>query len=87
MHASNAARFEQGYRDIANVVKIVGWEDPKADIFKLVHDWLRGCEGKWLMIFDNVDDADFFVNAQAVIQSQSSDSGRQALELFRDYLP
>ena len=58
VHASNAARFEQGYRDIADVVKIAGREDPKAHIFKLVHDWLRGCEGKWLMILDNVDDAD-----------------------------
>ena len=87
VHASNAARFEQGYRDIANVVKIAGREDPKAHIFKLVHDWLRGCEGKWLMILDNVDDAGFLVNGQAVIQSQSNDSGRQTLRPLRDYLP
>lgn len=38
VHASNAARFEQGYRDIADVIKIARREDPKADIFKLVHD-------------------------------------------------
>ena len=87
VHSSNAARFEQSYRDIADVIKIAGREDPKADIFKLVHDWLRGCEGKWLMILDNVDDADFLVNAQPVIQSQSSDSGRQTLRPHRDYLP
>ena len=43
VHASNAARFEQGYRDIADVIKIAGREDPRANIFKLVHDWLRGC--------------------------------------------
>lgn len=87
VHASNVARFEEGYRDIADVVKIKGREDPKANIFKLVHNWLRGCEGKWLIILDNVDDADFLVNAQAVIQSQSGDSGRQTLRQLRDYLP
>ncbi len=87
VHASNAARFEQGYRDIADVVKIAGREDPKAHIFKLVHDWLRGYEGKWLMILDNVDDAGFLVNGQAVIQSQSNDSRCQTLRPLRDYLP
>ena len=58
VHASNATRFEQGYRDIAGAVKIAGREDLKADIFKLVHDWLRGCEGKWLLVLDNVDSTD-----------------------------
>ena len=53
----------------------------------LVHDWLRGCEGKWLIILDNVDDADFLVNVQSVIQSQSDDFGRQTLRPLRDYLP
>ena len=87
VHASNAARFDQGYRDIADAVKIAGRKDPKADIYKMVHDWLRGCEGKWLMILDNVDDASFLINARAVIQSQSSDSGRRTLPPLRDYLP
>ena len=63
VHASNAARFEQGYRDLADVIKIAGREDPKANIFKLVHDWLRGCEGTWLMILDNVDDIDLLSKA------------------------
>ena len=87
VHASNAARFEHGYRDIADVANVAGREDPQANIYRLVHDWLRRCEGKWLMVLDNVDDADFLVNTQAVIQSQSSDSGRQTLRPLRDYLP
>ena len=87
VYASNAARFEQAYRDIADVIKISGREDQRANIFKLVHDWLRGCGETWLMILDNVDDADFFVNAQAPIQSQSSDFGRHTLRPLRDYLP
>ncbi len=62
IHASNAARFEQSFRDIANYVKISGRQDPQADIFQLVHDWL--CDekkGKWALILDNVDDAGFLV--------------------------
>ena len=38
------------------------------------------------MILDNVDGADFFVNAQTLIQSQSSDFGRRTLRSLRDYL-
>jgi hypothetical protein len=44
VHASNAARFEQSYRDIADRVKIAGRRDPQANIFKQVHDWLRDCK-------------------------------------------
>ncbi|KAF2022622.1 hypothetical protein EK21DRAFT_119566 [Setomelanomma holmii] len=36
VHASNAARFEQSYRDIADQVKIAGRQDPQANIFKLI---------------------------------------------------
>ena len=58
VHASNAARIEQGYQDIADQVKLAGREDPQADVFKLVYNWL--CDeqnGKWLLVLDNADDA------------------------------
>ncbi len=62
IHASNQARFEQSYRDIANFVKITGRQNPKANIFQLVHDWLRDeRKGRWVLILDNVDDAGFFL--------------------------
>ncbi|KAF2727510.1 hypothetical protein EJ04DRAFT_538910 [Polyplosphaeria fusca] len=58
VHASNAARLEQGFRDIANLVKLAGRKDPQADVFKLVHDWLRDArKGRWLLVLDNADDA------------------------------
>ncbi|KAF2807493.1 TPR-like protein [Mytilinidion resinicola] len=57
VHASTAARIEQGYRDIADQVKLAGRNDPKADVFKLVHNWLRNEEnGKWLLVLDNADE-------------------------------
>ncbi|MCJ1416129.1 hypothetical protein MMC32_002464 [Xylographa parallela] len=64
-HTSNAARFEQSYRAIANYVKISERRNPKADIFQLVHDWLRNeRKGKWVLILDNIDDASFLLEAR-----------------------
>jgi tetratricopeptide (TPR) repeat protein len=57
-HASNAARLEQSFREIADQVKVRGRKDLQADVFKLVHDWLRDEKnGRWLLILDNADDA------------------------------
>jgi tetratricopeptide (TPR) repeat protein len=57
-HASNTARLEQSFREIADQVKVRGRTDPRADVFKLVHDWLRDAKnGPWLLVLDNADDA------------------------------
>ncbi|CAG8135564.1 unnamed protein product [Penicillium olsonii] len=56
VHASNDARFEQSFRDIADQVKIPGRQDPKAKVFSLVENWLRDKKkGKWVCILDSVD--------------------------------
>jgi NB-ARC domain. len=60
VHASNEARFEQSFRDIADQVKIYGRQDPKVNIFKLVENRLRDEKlGEWVCILDNVDDDKF----------------------------
>jgi tetratricopeptide (TPR) repeat protein len=57
-HASNTARLEQSFWEIAGQVKVRGRKDPQADVFKLVHDWLRNeRNGRWLLVLDNADDA------------------------------
>jgi hypothetical protein len=62
VHASNAARFEQSFRELANSVKISGRQNPEANIFQLVHDWLRNNrKGNWVLILDNVDDATYLL--------------------------
>jgi hypothetical protein len=64
VHASNLARVEQSYWEIARRVRIAGRKDPKANIFRLVHDWL--CDeknAKWHLILDNVDDASVLYEA------------------------
>jgi len=85
VHASNAARFEQSFRDIANCVKISGRQNPQANIFQLVHDWLRSDRnGEWVLILDNVDDAGFLVEAQSTGQDgRGSEKARPLVE----YLP
>ncbi|CAI7647863.1 unnamed protein product [Penicillium pancosmium] len=64
VHASNAARFEQGYRAIAHQAKIPGYRDPKASVVSLVTDWLQVEKRKWTLILDNVDDDQFFRELQ-----------------------
>ncbi|KUM57416.1 hypothetical protein ACN42_g9770 [Penicillium freii] len=62
IHASNAARLEQGYQQIAAVAEIPGRDDPKMNILQLVYQWLCDARnGRWLMVLDNADkDSIFF---------------------------
>ncbi|KAH8780676.1 hypothetical protein BGZ57DRAFT_300902 [Hyaloscypha finlandica] len=81
VHASNATRFEQSFKDIANCVKIPGRQNVKADIFQLVHDWLRNeSKGRWVLILDNVDDARFLLDNQPTTSASVS-------KPLREYLP
>ncbi|OAL06354.1 TPR-like protein [Phaeosphaeriaceae sp. SRC1lsM3a] len=80
VHASNAARFEQSYREIADRVKILGRKEPKADIFKLVHDWLCSSKERWLLVLDNVDDAHFLLDRPTTSLTDAS-------KPLREYLP
>ncbi|KAJ5683654.1 hypothetical protein N7462_006819 [Penicillium macrosclerotiorum] len=67
IHASNQARLEQSFRDIANQVKISGRREPKANIFELVENWLRDeKKGKWVCVLDNADDYEFLCLPQTV---------------------
>ncbi|KAH8199002.1 hypothetical protein TruAng_006831 [Truncatella angustata] len=78
IHASNAARFEQGYREIAHRVKIAGHLDPEVNIFQLVHDWLYESQRNWMLILDSIDDARFL--------AQPGNSANTSLPLW-EYLP
>ncbi|KFA56252.1 hypothetical protein S40293_00202 [Stachybotrys chartarum IBT 40293] len=63
IHASNAARFEQSIRDVADCAKIYGRQNPKANIFQLVHGWLHDkTKGPWMLILDNLDNASFLTS-------------------------
>ncbi|KAK4868697.1 hypothetical protein LT330_006899 [Penicillium expansum] len=57
IHASNATRIDQSCRDLADRLRIPGRQDPEANVFKLLHDWLNDeRKVKWVLILDNLDD-------------------------------
>ncbi|GAB7349483.1 hypothetical protein MBLNU459_g0195t1 [Dothideomycetes sp. NU459] len=61
IHASSRARFEEGYKTIADRLGLVKSDDHQADILQLVRNWL--CEernGRWVMVVDNADNAATF---------------------------
>jgi hypothetical protein len=63
VHAGTKARFEEGYRSIANGLQIPRRDQSGVDILSLVHDWLSNVfNGKWLMIIDNADDESVFLD-------------------------
>jgi tetratricopeptide (TPR) repeat protein len=75
-HASNTARLEQSFREIADQVKVRGHKDPQADVFNLVHDWLRDEKnGQWLLVLDNADDATVLSPPPSNGQTWSEDNG------------
>ncbi|GLB10180.1 hypothetical protein AtubIFM57258_006581 [Aspergillus tubingensis] len=60
VHASDIVRYEQGLRDIAELVKIPRRRDPAANIFQLVGNWFQDQqEERWILILDNVDDDEY----------------------------
>ncbi|KAJ6785588.1 hypothetical protein PWT90_00460 [Aphanocladium album] len=64
VHAGTRARVEEGFRAIADAVKLPGRHKPKADIPQLLSTWLSyESNGKWLLILDSADDADVFYGA------------------------
>lgn len=64
VHASNAARFEESFHEIADRLKIPNRQDAGANIFALVYDWLQSNEN-WMVILDNLDDDGFLHERRA----------------------
>ena len=92
IHASNATRFEQGYRDIASKIQLPGRDDPKVNILWLVSDWLcHERNGRWLMILDNADDNDVFFrldeDTERSMRANDIAGSRTPLESFLPQTP
>jgi len=57
VHASNAARFEEAYRNIADTLELPGREKPTTNVLQLVYNWLCSkSSNRWVIILDNSDD-------------------------------
>ncbi len=71
VHANNPEQFRQSYRNIAGLLQLPGFDDPKTDVLNLVHVWLsRELNGPWLMILDNMDDDGFVDARQGACETQ-----------------
>lgn len=82
LHASNAARFEQSVRDVADQLKLYGRKDPKADLLRLLRNFLRDeSKGRGLVVLDNADDAAF------LLEPPARPDGAPAAPRWIDYIP
>ncbi|KAK3946627.1 P-loop containing nucleoside triphosphate hydrolase protein [Pseudoneurospora amorphoporcata] len=78
VHAGTQARVEEGFKAIADAVKLPGRRQPKADVPQLVYSWLSSeRDRRWIVILDSADDIDVFFGA-------GSNPERRRLA---DYLP
>ena len=79
--ATNKESLHQGYLDAAQQLGILGWENDKEDVKRLVQDYLgKESIGRWLLVFDNADDIDMWIAKPG--------SGLQAgSQRLIDYLP
>ncbi|KAH0556857.1 hypothetical protein GP486_005356, partial [Trichoglossum hirsutum] len=88
VHASGVARFEEGYRRIADVVNLPGHDKPEADILRLTRNWL--CDetnGRWVMVVDNADDPSVFFSQLDRSKSSGGDGSAQLSGCLADFLP
>ncbi|CAF3525353.1 unnamed protein product [Fusarium graminearum] len=80
VHASTPARIVEGFKSIADNIKLMGRNQPTVDILKLVFDWLSNVRnGKWLLILDSADDPDVLLD--------STIGGRGGERKLVEYLP
>ncbi|OJI99265.1 hypothetical protein ASPVEDRAFT_80884 [Aspergillus versicolor CBS 583.65] len=89
IHASNATRFEQSCRDIADRVKIHGRHNLKTNIFKLFQNWLQDeNNGKWVLIIDNLDNDQLLHESPLIEQNdlRSDEKGMTGQSLW-EYFP
>jgi tetratricopeptide (TPR) repeat protein len=83
------ARFEEGYRKVAERVKIPKWDEPETEILRLVSNWLCDeANAHWVMIVDNADDPSVFFHQRdgSASKDGSSSSAPQANSIS-DFLP
>ncbi|KAK4905121.1 hypothetical protein LTR49_025549 [Elasticomyces elasticus] len=80
--SSNAARFEQSVRNVADLLKIYGRKRPNADLLRLLRNRLRDeSKGKWLIVLDNADDVVF------VLEPPATTGEAQLAHRCIDYIP
>jgi hypothetical protein len=61
--ATNMESLHQAYLDVAQKLCIPGWEDKKADVKRLIQEYLsKESTRQWLLVFDNADDINMWIS-------------------------
>jgi tetratricopeptide (TPR) repeat protein len=64
VYAGTQARVEEGFKMIADTVKLDGRDKPNADIPLLVQIWLSNEQnGRWIVVLDSADDGEVLYSA------------------------
>lgn len=80
IHASSAARFDQDVTDLVNELKLPGRSATTSEHLALLAGWLRGnSKRRWLIVLDNVDDAQFLVGPTTNREGRPSKSRKSYL--------
>ncbi|KAI1428853.1 P-loop containing nucleoside triphosphate hydrolase protein [Xylaria sp. FL1777] len=84
VHASTRARVEEGFKTIADAVKIPNRNQPNANIPQLVSQWLQNeRNGRWFMILDSADCIDVFYDVdEKAKQTATVDGKNRALSTY-----
>jgi len=75
----------QAYRDVAQQLRLPGWDEDKADVKKLVQEQLSQESSRpWLLIFDNADDMGMWIHLSGSASGSASGlkSGSSGLKEF-----
>jgi tetratricopeptide (TPR) repeat protein len=81
--AINMESLHRGYIDTAQQLGIPGSENEKADIKRLVKEYLsKATTGRWLLVLDNADDIDMWTTTP-----RSELNADLKYQLLMDYLP
>ncbi|KAH7309524.1 P-loop containing nucleoside triphosphate hydrolase protein, partial [Stachybotrys elegans] len=86
VHASNAERFRQSFKAIAEEYQIPGHDDAKVDTLAIVKAWLEKRDGRrWLMVVDNADDMQLFFPppTRSTLSTAEPNDGKS----FSEHLP
>lgn len=59
IHASNAKRYDQDIRKLAERVRLPGLDDPQTNIHQCTYDWLCNCRTCWVIVLDSADETNF----------------------------
>lgn len=77
IYTTNAARFDQNVRDLAEQLKIRGRREARADHLQLLRNWLQDDKkGRWLVVLDSADDVDFLFHAPTTSSGAQTSSKR-----------